>query len=243
MTNTAAPRSTSTRRTSTGPSEIGISGNSRGEDAFVNAERHSRRVRALKLALPVLGGAIAVGFTGYSYLVTPPSISVDVAGAAIRDGKLVMANPKLDGFTKDKLPYSMSAMRAIQDMADTEVIALEQIDATFPVSETNSAKVNAPSGVYNQAKDTLDITSQLTITTSDGMVARFKSAFLDVATGRLTSSEPVDIRTIGSHITADSMMLSEGGKVIVFEDRVRVQIDREKLTTAQRGNEGADVHN
>lgn len=244
MTKPAAPPLTGLRRDpSAGRSKLAISGSTRVENDFVNAQRHSRRVRALKIVLPVIGVVIAAGFTGYSYLITPPKVSVDVTGTAIKDGKLVMANPRLDGFTKENLPYSMTAIRAIQDMKDGGVIALEQIDATFPVNEKNSATVDAPSGLYDREKNTLDITDEMTVTTTDGMVAQFKSAFLDIGKGVLKTTEPVDIRTAGSHISADSMTLSEGGKVMVFENRVRMQIDRESMMAAKGGDEGTDVQN
>ena len=45
-----------------------------------------------------------------------------------------MANPKLDGFTKENLPYSMTATRALQDFDKNGIIDLEGIDARLPVS-------------------------------------------------------------------------------------------------------------
>lgn len=216
----------------TGPGSTPARGAREAGD-FVSAKRHSRRVRALKYALPVLGLMMAAGFAGFSYLASPPDVSVDVAGSTVRDGKLVMASPKLDGFTKENLPYSMSAVRAIQDLEQTGVIALEQISAKLPVDETNFAMITAPAGTYDREKNTLDITSEMVVTTTDGMVVRMESAFVDMGKGTLTTSEPVDIRLEGSHVAADTMSISEGGKVLVFESRVRVEIDGRSLKTAQ----------
>ncbi|MFS9599196.1 hypothetical protein, partial [Klebsiella variicola] len=64
--------------------------------AFDSAQRHSRRVRILKLALPVIAGIIAIAFPVYSYLKTPPAAPVQADGSAFSNGKLVMANPKLE---------------------------------------------------------------------------------------------------------------------------------------------------
>src|SRR5690242_21388245 len=50
-------------------------GGTRG-DAFSRAQRHSRRVRVLKFAVPLLAVAIAVAFPVYSYLKAPLSVSV-----------------------------------------------------------------------------------------------------------------------------------------------------------------------
>jgi lipopolysaccharide export system protein LptC len=244
MTSKAAPEPTAMRSRQTDAHSAAFpSGNARVADDFVSAERHSRRVRALKLALPVLGVLIAAGFAGFSYLATPPNVSIDVAGSAVRDGKLVMANPKLDGFTDENLPYSMTAARAIQDASRTGIITLEQIDAKLPVDEGNFALITAPAGTYNREKNTLDITSPMTVNTTDGMKVEFQSAFINMETGVLRSKQPVDIQFEGSRISADSLTVSKGGKVLVFEKKVRVVIDRQKMQTAQTEARQANAKN
>lgn len=200
----------------------------RGADTFVRAQRHSRRVRALKFLLPGLAVAGIAGFLGWSYLAVPGVETiegVDARDTAIKDGKLVMANPKLDGFTRENLPYSMTAVRAIQDMKQTGVIALEQIDANLPVTAKNTAKVIAKTGVYDNAKNTLVIDSPVKVTTTDGMVANLMSANVDIGGGSMSTADPVEITLDRSRITADSMAISENGKVFVFEKRVRVDIE------------------
>ncbi|MCE3590722.1 hypothetical protein LXJ59_29465, partial [Escherichia coli] len=79
----------------------------------------------------------------------PSNITLDSAG--IQDGKLVMTNPKLDGFTKDKLPYKMSAERALQDVGNSSLITLENISAEIPVGQDLRAQVNAKGGLYDNA--------------------------------------------------------------------------------------------
>lgn len=197
----------------------------RGDEAFTRAQRSSRRVRWLKIWLPALAVVGVVGFVGWNYLSMPSISGVSLEGAAITDGKLVMANPKLDGFTKDKLPYSMTAVRAVQELSDTNVIRLEGIDAKLPVDPTNTAKVVAKSGTYDNASNTLVIDSQMTVTTTDGMTANLNSANLDMNAGTMSTQDPVEIDMNGSRITAMSMNMSGNGSVIVFERRVRVDID------------------
>lgn len=73
--------------------------------AFGRAERHSRRVRRLKVVLPFLALGLAAVFAGI-YLVNRPA-PVEVASVedqAFSEGKLVMSNPKLEGFTRDGRP-------------------------------------------------------------------------------------------------------------------------------------------
>lgn len=212
-------------------------------EAFLRAQRHSRIVRVLKGALPLLAAAMALGFLGYSYVMTPASIAVKADGSAISDGKLVMANPKLDGFTKDNRPYSMTAMRAIQDFQNEGIVKLEGISAKLPIDAENWATIDAEGGVYDRDKNTLEIDSEITVTTADGMTAKLKSATLDIGGGGMKTEDPVDIRMDGATITSDTMAIRENGKVVVFEERVRMNIDPQRLKAAQQANGEPDVVN
>ncbi|AZO03213.1 MULTISPECIES: LPS export ABC transporter periplasmic protein LptC [unclassified Mesorhizobium] len=203
----------------------------RGE-AFNRAQRHSRRVRVLKFAVPLLAAAIAIAFPVYSYLKAPVSISVQADGTAFSNGKLVMANPKLNGFTKQKLPYSLTASRATQDVGQQAVIDLEGINAKLPVATDNIVSVDAEHGIYNRDANTMDLTSDVSVTTTDGLAAKFKSIFLDMGKGSMKTSNPVDVSRGGSRITADSMSVEDNGRLVVFENRVRVNIDPTALKAA-----------
>ena len=209
--------------------------------AFGRAQRHSRRVRVLKFALPLVAGVIAVAFPLYSYLVTPPPVTIQADSSVLTDGKLVMANPKLSGFTKDNLAYSMIAERAIQDAANQGLVELDGIDAKLPMSARVNAAVKAAKGLYNRDANTLTLTQDITVTTTDGMVAKLKSAFLDIGKGTMKTDDPVDITRDGSRVTSDTMTVQDHGKVLVFEKRVRVNIDPATMKAAENTNGAANA--
>lgn len=212
-------------------------------DAFDRATRHSRRVRILKRALPLTAVVLALLFVGYSYLSAPPSLQVSAEGAAFSEGKLVMAKPQLNGFTRDNLPYSMTADRAVQDPANQGVVELLGIDANLPISADNIAKVDAARGVYDRTGNTLNLTRDVTVKTSNGMVARLKSAYLNMGSGQMKTDEPVEISLDGSKITSDSMSMLDHGKVVVFEKRVRVDIDPARMKAGQNEIGGGSAAN
>lgn len=206
------------------------------EAAFAGARRHSRMVRLFKIVLPALGAILALGFLGYSYLLSPSGFSIELSESGISDGKLVMANPTMNGFTSDNLPYTMTASRAIQDLSMTGAITLEEIDAKLPLSEGTWAFVTAAGGIFDDAGNTLDINTPLTFRTSDGLTANFQSAFVDMGAGELRTTDPVDIVQGGSRITADSFRVLENGDVFLFENRVRMHIEPDDTNTASTAN-------
>ena len=194
-------------------------------DVFRLAARHSKRVRVLKFVLPTLGVIMAVAFVAYTYLMKPISVEITAQGTEVSDGKLVMSAPKLQGYTSDDRAYSVSAERAVQDITQTGVVELEGIAAELPYDARNSAAIDAAHGVFDRTRNALDIDSEINIRTSNGVVARLQSALVDIAGGRMSTSDPVEILYKGASIASDGMSVENNGKVVVFEKRVRVTID------------------
>lgn len=212
-------------------------------EAFTRAERHSRRVQFLKIVLPVAALCLAGGLAAYSIMAKPVQTAASPDDSAIAEGKLVMDSPKLEGFTRDGRPYLVTATRAIQDVASQDVINLDGIDAKMPIEKENWAHVVATSGTYDRSANTLDVPTDILLTTTDGLVAKFKSAFMDINGGTLKSDAPVDIQSRGSRVTADSMSVHDNGKLVVFETSVRVHIDPVQTKAAQAERGGADASN
>lgn len=186
-------------------------------------------MRLLKRLLPVLAVSITLVFAAWSWLVTPGKVSIDVASSGFVDGKLVMASPKLDGYTKDNLPYSMTASRAIQEPGNMDRFELEDIVASLPLTREQLAEVTARTGFYDNTTRKLNIDSPISIVTSDGLRATLNDAQIDVGAGSLRTAKPVDIRLDGSSISADSMQVTENGKALVFERNVRMTLDPKQL--------------
>ena len=208
----------------------------RPDESFLRARQHSRRVGLLKIGLPAGAILLVAIFAGWAWLSAPEGFTVDVAGSAVKDGKLVMANPKLNGFTKDNLPYAMTAERAIQDLTDASKIKLENIDARLPIETDSWADIDAKDGVFDNENNTLDVISPMTIKTSSGMLAVLQSAFVDLSTGGIISSEPVKVEMDGSTLQAETMTVEDRGGVVVFENRVRMTLLPDRLKKRD-GNE------
>lgn len=202
------------------------------DDRFANAQRHSRRVRVLKLALPIGAVVLAVVFIAAAYIASPGSLGFQLGSTSVEGGRLVMQDPKLDGFTSDNRPYSMSAARASQLIGDGDRIDLEGIDARLPLEDDDWVTVIAETGTFDRAANTLNVTSPMTVQTEKGITARFQSAKVDISSGTMETSDPVEIDLDGSRVTADSMQIADDGAVMIFERRVRMRIEPDKAQSA-----------
>lgn len=215
----------------------------RGSEVFARAQRHSRRVRVLKVVLPATAVLASAVFLGYTLLPTLGGSVAGIGAASISNGNLVIEDPALDGFTRDDLPYSVRADRALQAMGSKDqTIALEGIRATLPIDEQERATVRAANGTFDRENNHLTLDSDITFSTTSGLVARLRSARIDISSNALVTEEPVEIEMEGMRISADALRASEGGKRLIFENRVRVELEPGKVRPAgtQKKEGGGD---
>lgn len=210
------------------------------ELVFERERRRSRNVRRLKFALPALAVMMIAGLAGKSLIASMGEVSISLAGSSIEDGKLIMANPRMAGYSAANRPYEMTAARAIQEISNDNVVDLEGIGARIPVGLNEWATVEAETGRLVKSDNSLTIDSPALVKTTDGMEARLKSAVIDIGRGTLTTDEAVEIDLGGSQLTADSMTVSDGGHVLVFENKVKVLVEAERIKTASAGEGNAE---
>lgn len=199
--------------------------NERGAEAFANAARHSRKVRALKVILPVAAISLSLLFVGYTYFPQFGTSDVAIIDTKIDSGELVMANPTLDGFTGSNQPYSVTAKRARQPVGEPlGSFSLEEISATVPFGDTDSAAITAGGGNLNRQNNRLILDQLISIETTSGMRAQLKSAEIDLATKTVQTNEPVKIEMNGVQIYADRFETADGGKKLIFNGGVQIQV-------------------
>jgi lipopolysaccharide export system protein LptC len=194
-------------------------------DAYTVAARHSRRVRRLKIILPLIAVLIGAIFVAVSVVRAFLPENLQIENATIENGKIVMQNPAISGRNKQDISYSMKATRALQDIANPDIITLETIHAEMPVNDTLIATVEATSGIYDRGRNTLDMNAPFTITMNNGLVADFQAAYLDINAGEMETKKPIAISMKGGSIVAQSLRMTDKGRIVTFEGMVKVVVD------------------
>lgn len=192
---------------------------------YMRAWQHSIRVKRIKRFLPFMAFAcLGLIVTTIIMSKSVPSTHIDVINSTITDGKLVMAEPKLDGFTQNNRPYRVSADRAIQNLDEQATMILEKLRADVEMADGEKALLISPIGIYNNERGELKLEQESLLTTSSGMRAVFGLADIDIETGSVMASGNVLVSGKRTKITASNMRVSEGGKRIIFDQSVRVVV-------------------
>jgi lipopolysaccharide export system protein LptC len=194
-------------------------------ELYGRAMRHSATVRRLKVLLPVLAIVISLAFVAVSWIRTMFPENLSIAGARIENGRVVMEKPAISGRNGDGISYFMNARRALQAIVNPSDIELEDIEAAVPIRGDLVARIKASGAKYDRDTDRLDMASPFEVRLSSGLVASFRSAHLDVRKGVMLSDDPVSMTAKGATIVANSLKITDKGRIILFSGNVRLKVE------------------
>lgn len=192
---------------------------------YARAQRHSATVRRLKIFLPILAIIISMAFVAVSWVRTMFPENLSIAGARIENGRVVMEKPAISGRNGDGISYFMNAQRALQAITNPSDIELEDIEAAVPVRGDLVARIKASGAKYDRDTDKLDMTAPFEVQLSSGLNARFQSAHLDARGGILLSDDPVSIDAKGATLVANSLKITDKGRIMTFSGNVRLEVE------------------
>src|SRR5260370_7002046 len=90
------------------------------EARFAIAARHSRMVRALRIAVPaavILAMAAIITVSIFNpFRMLLPKLPLDIGNLVVSGTKVTMESPHLSGYTPDRRPYEMWATTATQHL-------------------------------------------------------------------------------------------------------------------------------
>jgi len=198
--------------------------------AFRSARRHSLKVRALRIALPVCAlGTVA------SYLLMLNTYSkigpgrLNVGQVELTADDLTMKNPSYFGVTKDGGRYQVRAKRAVVEFSRQQApIKLIDVDGDLLREDNVTTKLKAKHGLLDNANNQLELYDGIEIDTSNGMMARLSRATITMKDHRVVSKEPVTANTPTGSLRAASMNLRTDTQEAQFQGEVAV-----RLTQAQ----------
>ena len=190
--------------------------------ARLAADRHSRRVRRLKILLPATAVVFALGIGVAAWVQARLQGALDVKTVLFSKDGLTMVEPHLSGHAEGRA-YDITAAKAVQSIRDPKIISLEGIDGRIEMADGTWTKIEARRGLYDGTHEHLTLEDQVITTTSTGWRATGEHADADLATGRLVADRRVRITGKTGWIEADTVVVGDGGHHMVFTGNVQMQ--------------------
>ena len=208
--------------------------------AYLRARRHSSRVRFFRRVIPI-GAALAIGAVAVIAIFDPFGRmgGLTLGPVSITGTKIKMEHPRLSGYRQDTRPYEVTATAAFQDVKKPTLIELNEMRCHVAIDDSGArAHLEATSGVFDTQKEQLELRDNIYVRTDNGQEARLKSAHIDFKAGTMRSKEAVKVTLPKATVDADSMDLSDNGKVISFIGSVHTFIQNlatDELSGAKPG--------
>jgi lipopolysaccharide export system protein LptC len=197
-----------------------------GDASFRAARRHSRLVRWLRRLIPI---GVVVGLLAYGLMTWLSPLRMltnlpSLGNVVISGRKVMMAAPRLAGYTRDGRSYELTATSAAQDLTKLQFIELKDIRAKVQLEDSSLVQVTANSGLYDTKTETVTIKDHEVVNSSAGTEVRLLEAFLDMRQGHIVSQKPVEVLLPTGKIDAQKLEITGGGDVVTFGGGVTMTV-------------------
>lgn len=190
--------------------------------AFRAARRHSRWVRVLRIALPVVvvGG---LGFTAMVSYFNPlrmlTDLPIGIDNLVVSGSKITMEKPRVSGYTHDGRAYDMSAVAAKQDLTKPDLVELHNLNAKLQMEDKSTMQLLADKGVYNAKSEMLELESNIVLS-SKSYEGRLNQATINIRSGHVVSNQPVQLKMMKGQLDANQLEITDSGDLVRFSNGV-----------------------
>lgn len=202
----------------------GTRADARRTRAHARARNHSAQVRRLRRLIPFAAGTAVLALAAVTLLNPFGSLvpGVTLGPVSLSGSKVKMESPRLSGFRKGSQGYEVTATAALQDVRKPTLIELQAMKGRLDTDDKGGlAHLEASAGVFDTARESLELERDIRLWTDKGEEVRLKSASVDFKAGTVKSADPVTVAVPTGSIAADSLDVVDNGRVISFIGNVR----------------------
>jgi lipopolysaccharide export system protein LptC len=185
---------------------------------------YSRFANAMRIALPVIAGAIMILVIAWPQLVEQPKrFSLGVSKVTINDsGGQQIVNARFTGTDRDDRPFTITADTASQPVKTPGVI-----DLAFPkadVAQENGSWValSAETGLYDKNAQVLDLKGGVNLFHDTGYELRTATARVELDKGEASGVDPVSGQGPFGTLNSSGFRILDRGKRLIFTGKSRL---------------------
>ena len=203
-----------------------------GEIMFRRARRHSRRVRLLRVTIPlvlIIGITVTTLVVYYNPLRILVALPARISGLTVSGTKVTMTEPKLSGYTRDERRYELSANAAAQDVTRMDVVNFEEPRASLEMADGSTVNMRAATGTFDRKANILTLRRDIVLKSTAGYEAHLSQAVVDVREGNIVSDEPVEVTSQQGTLKGNRLEVKKSGEVVRFDGGVTMTLMPESV--------------
>lgn len=197
------------------------------------AERYSRFVRAMRIALPSAAAAL-IGIIILYSITNKPTAQIALSYESMEEtaGLVAMTGPRFNGIDRDGRFYVVTADEAKRPAGKFDKIELQMVHAQ--VKEDGEARLvmNANKGTIDADANHLVFGPEVWVDLQDGFTFNTDHAFADLTTGTIVGKTPVRGESPFGTFSADRFELNRSQQVVRLTGNVTFTINPKSLENA-----------
>ncbi len=209
------------------PRGFSVPDRSAGELMFRRAHRHSRRVRLLRVTIPivlVIGVVVTILVVYYNPLRILVALPASIGRLTFSGTKVTMTEPKLAGFTRDERRYELIAVAAAQDVTKMDVVNFEEPRASLEMADGSTVNLRAMIGKFDRKANLLTLRRDIVLTSTSGYEAHLSQAVVDVKNGNIISEEPVEVMSQQGTLRGNRLEIMKSDEIVRFDGGVTMML-------------------
>lgn len=189
---------------------------------------YSRFVGTMKIFLPLGAAAIAVLVLVWpGYESNESEIALTFAKSGAEEEIPGMANARYVGINKNNQPFLVTASQAIQNKKNPDIIEMVTLQADMTLDNGRWMSVMASNGNYDRGRQVLKLEGPVNIFSDIGYEFHSDTVQVDLNSNTAKSVLPVQGHGPFGLLRADSFIVMDQGKRLVFYNNVRMTIQPE----------------
>jgi len=187
---------------------------------------YSRFVQMMKVLLPVVAALLIILILVWPYL-RSEDLRFRLSFAALtanQNKDPSMVNPRFLGIGKENKAYSITADLARNLAAGSSSVELEMPKADITLDDGTWLVLTAKSGIFRQAKKTLDLTGAVNLFHDSGYEFKTSKAVIDLQKGVASGLEAVRGHGPFGEMQGEGFRLFDKGKTIIFTGKSKLVI-------------------
>ena len=192
----------------------------------MSSVKRSASVKKLRLALPVIAGAIVVFMFVWSDMesVAPPPRKEKVAPQSI--GRNELLNPRFESEDTNQQPYTITAKKAFQESADLNRVILDKPVADISLKDGAWLAIEAEKGEFEQVKQVLTLENNVKLFHDDGYEMTTNAVDMDIVNEKAISTSPVKGHGPMGQIKSQGLIADGKTGIITFQGPATLTINQ-----------------
>ena len=192
-----------------------------------SAVRNSRRVKKLRIVIPMIAAAMAAAIMAVTAVNrVDEGFLLRFAGLNRTIVEPQIVNPRFSYVDEAGRDYEIEADAAVQDEQTPSAFNLINPHAILSPQDADRTDVISDTGVYRQDSKIVDLAGGVVMRYADEYVFRTNAASIMLEEERLRGDLPVRGEGPMGNVEAQGFEVLDGGKRIIFEGDVRLELNQ-----------------